>query len=567
MDINFENMFNSIKINKIDSSNINKAYNYILEKCGITENETIDYNKLFYNVIHNNPTSMNVYGNSKMFSEIIDIEINLKDELKNFIEKIKNDILNNNNEDKITYTIKDTNETISISTEQLIDKNLIFKLKQYEEDLKNFISNFNLTINHNNLESEIQNFITNFKKIYENLFLNYDDKLNLEQLKKSIENIIISEYQMDKDIENLKIDYSEDNINNLENKLLSFKYNIEEQLNIFKNKIIEYYRYKEKNEFDNALICYGYIFSLQTEIFRKKLELYEKYTNQEEEKNLNSNNLKNLKKEYQNLLNMICLKNENTINEEKLLNNLIKFNIINNNFEITKTRHKIKDNLTKNFSENFKILLELTQNFEENFDLKNEITDIFSSINKNFMQNKPEENDFLLLSDENLEIKQPKTNDYNDNYKILNNNSKKIENNSKQLKDNSKIKDNNFKEIKNNSKIMVNNREFLIKKIEKGLINLNEKIKDIPDENITSFDNLTNEELNKLNDLMSKLEKFLSYKSLNNFLNASPIIISQIFKEKEKEENEKKEKKENKKKKNNETKRKKKRKKEIKNKY
>lgn len=166
MDINFENMLNSIKINKIDSSNINKAYNYILEKCGITENETIDYNKLFYNVIHNNPTSMNVYGNSKMFSEIIDIEINLKDELKNFIKKIKNDILNNNNEDKITYTIKKNNETISISTEQLIDKNLIFKLKQYEEDLKNFISNFNLTINHNNLESEIQNFITKFKKIY-----------------------------------------------------------------------------------------------------------------------------------------------------------------------------------------------------------------------------------------------------------------------------------------------------------------------------------------------------------------------------------------------------------------
>lgn len=333
---------------------------------------------------------------------------------------------------------------------------------------------------------------------------------------------------MDKDIENLKIDYSEDNINNLENKLLSFKYKIEEQLNIFKNKMIEYYRYKEKNEFDNALICYGYIFSLQTEIFRKKLELYERYTNQEEEKNLNSNNLKNLKKEYQNLLNMICLKNENTIDEEKLLNNLIKFNIINNNFEITKTSHKIKDNLTKNFSENFKILLELTQNFEENFDLKNEITDIFSSINKNFMQNKPEENDFLLLSDENLEIKQPKTNDYSENYKILNNNFKEIKNDLKQLED--------------NSKIIVNNREFLIKKIEKGLINLNEKIKDIPDENITSFDNLTNEELNKLNVLMSKLEKFLSYKSLNNFLNTSPIIISQIFKEKEKEENEKKKK-------------------------
>ncbi len=525
----FEKLFISIGINKINSSTADKAYKYVLDQCGIKEDGTIDYDKLYFNVIKNDNTKFN--DNSIMFGKNVIINNNLKNELKMFVTNIKKEILSNKDENKIIFNTKN-NKIITKS----LDDYLKTLTKEIECEKKNFdflINQFYEQATCSEIEPYIQNIIRNFLKIYENLFLDYDNKLNIPQLKSSIFSKIAKDYE-DQNIEIINISLSDVTLNKLENKLQNFKFEIENNLNELKKQIIDWYKLKKP---DDALECYNYIFKLGSDIFYKKIQYDTTYTNQNEEKNFKSKNLKNLKTEYKNLLDMICLKENDTIDKEKLLENLKKFNIIDKNIKITEQfNNKILEKLTKNFKIYKQLFKTTLKEFDEKFNNNGNILNIFESIYEEHFKNSSQKNEILSPENENSKIKNLEK-EYNNDY------------------------------ITNKK-----NRTILIEKTKENLKNLSQILNNPNTENKTSLNNLTEEELNMLTNLINKLENISTSQNLNYLYNNFSIIGNKIMKdfkifkrnndnEEEKNNNEIKNKNNKKEKKDIETKKKKKKKK------
>ena len=507
----FQLMLEKYKNNKSERSTITtemvKKYENFLKK-EIKKQNNISY-KDFYNItgcdINNDEIEDNVLISNVIFFGNVDengknkiskekaenivkdcsfyIDKSLKNDLMNFVKNIKKQIIINNNindnkdvADQITIT-DDKGTTYKIDIKKAFNTFLISKLNGHKDALQK--AQKAVEENQVDISGAIGYFLSNNQEIFDHLFLNFENKLNKNRLGYFLCEKVTKENNIK--IKHVDIQYDERTLQSFEDQLKYFKKNVENLSKLFEKTIIKHLVNNKttiNKNYDNILECYEKISMMRSDIFLRKFWSYYDSTEETEKiEKFKSNNLEQLKEEYKEILNLLCLKNENTINEEQLLENLKKLNMIDKNIKTIEIDKELKQKINKKLNINKKIIKEgMNKKFNSFFADAEKYRNIFDSVEQEYVK---QLNSAPPLLEQKKDI-------------------------------DSLMKDYNY-----DVPMKKEERDENIKEIRKNLEEVAEKIKNT-DENKTPLLNLDDEELEIFNNLVDKIKISLLMKNRND---------------------------------------------------
>ena len=252
----------------------------------------------------------------------------------------------------LPYNIEETQKKLFDVLNNMIDK------------IKEIIKNLQNEKNIENIKQHLEDYKNQFYKITYILSLTPTNKLSIPQLNLAMRTIAVEEHKEDLgsiDDENLikwfdsisivgGLFINNNNYQRLRDKLKTFKIDLEKTFEDVKNSVIN--KYKQKNNLENEDIINAYVDFLTSQIYylkakldafndikdtEKSIEINKIYPNDldiakknhlNELNKVNKNNLNEFKQQYYDILNNICLTNDNKLDEEIFKKTLKKMNLI-----------------------------------------------------------------------------------------------------------------------------------------------------------------------------------------------------------------------------------------------